>query len=65
MREEYDRVNSGGSRPRKASDSLKNIPIGKEDGLEQGGIACEQGNLCYMKFIFYTNSLLRKGVRFF
>ena len=65
MRKEYDRVNTGNPRAPKASQVLKDIFIGSETGLEWAGIACEQGNPCYARYEFYSNSTWRKGFKFY
>ena len=65
MRKEYDRTSGDNPQAPKASEILKDIFIGSEAGLEWAGIACEQGNPCYAKYEFYSNSTWRKGFKFY
>src|SRR3989344_2592000 len=65
MRKEYDRTSGDNPRAPKAAEVLKNIFIGSEAGLEWAGIACEQGNPCYARYEFYSNSTWRKGFKFY
>jgi len=65
MRKEYDRTSGDNPRAPKAAEILKNIFIGSEAGLEWAGIACEQGNPCYARYEFYSNSTWRKGFKFY
>ncbi len=65
MRKEYDRTSGDNPRAPKAAEVLKDIFIGSEAGLEWAGIACEQGNPCYARYEFYSNSTWRKGFKFY
>jgi len=65
MRKEYDRTSGYNPRAQKAAEILKDVFIGSEAGLEWATMACEQGNPCYARYEFYSNSTWRKGFKFY